>query len=113
MGNLCCIHGDSEVNQRRNQTRIEQENQRIISRTVNSNILTGQVKGVPLQRVEKPKIQKLTSVRDLASPKCLQDITEVQRNFTSLKPKVDNFHFNDGRSQKLICLKGTIPISYW
>ena len=45
------------------------------------------------------------------SQKCIQDIEEVLRNFPGLNPKVDNFHFNDGRSQKLICLKGTIPIS--
>ena len=106
MGNLCCIQGDSERNQRR-QTRIVQENQRIRTRTEenHSNIPTG-------HHVQQPKIQKLPSIQDLASPKCLQDITEVRRNFPSLNPKVDDFHFNDGRSQKLICLKGNIPISY-
>ena len=46
------------------------------------------------------------------SDRCKQDILNVLHHYNGLKPKLDKFTFNDGRSRDLICLEGTIPVPY-
>ncbi|KAI8076832.1 UEV domain-containing protein [Halteromyces radiatus] len=36
----------------------------------------------------------------------------LQMHITSLKPKMDTYTYNDGHTQLLLCLHGTIPITY-
>ncbi|SAM06417.1 hypothetical protein [Absidia glauca] len=36
----------------------------------------------------------------------------LQMHITSLKPKMDTYTYNDGHTQLLLCLHGTVPITY-
>lgn len=44
--------------------------------------------------------------------RCKSDILGALHHYNGLKPKLDKFTFNDGRTRDLICLEGTIPVPY-
>ena len=46
------------------------------------------------------------------SDRCKPDILSALHHYSGLKPKLDKFTFNDGRTKDLICLQGTIPVPY-
>ena len=46
------------------------------------------------------------------SARCKTDIMNALQYYPGLKPKLEKFTFNDGRSRDLICLTGTIPVPY-
>ncbi len=48
--------------------------------------------------------------RNLASTK--RDILSALNHYRGLVPKLEKFSFNDGRTRDLVCLKGTIPVTY-
>lgn len=41
-----------------------------------------------------------------------RDIMSALTNYRGLAPKLEKFVFNDGRARDLICLRGTIPVTY-
>ena len=41
-----------------------------------------------------------------------RDIMSALNNYRGLTPKLEKFTFNDGRARDLICLRGTIPVTY-
>ncbi|ELU15363.1 hypothetical protein CAPTEDRAFT_155778 [Capitella teleta] len=41
-----------------------------------------------------------------------RDILNALRSYTDLRPMKDTFIFNDGKRQELLCLTGTIPVSF-
>ncbi|KAI9276259.1 UEV domain-containing protein [Sporodiniella umbellata] len=41
-----------------------------------------------------------------------RDVNTVLQTYLSLKPKMDTYTSNDGHTQLLLCLHGTIPITY-
>ncbi|KAI7889166.1 UEV domain-containing protein [Mucor mucedo] len=41
-----------------------------------------------------------------------RDVDAVLQTYLSLKPKMDTYTSNDGHTQLLLCLHGTIPITY-
>ncbi|XP_013413928.1 tumor susceptibility gene 101 protein isoform X2 [Lingula anatina] len=41
-----------------------------------------------------------------------RDILQAFSNFKDLRPNVDSFVFNDGNRKELLCLEGTIPVTY-
>ncbi|XP_013401998.1 tumor susceptibility gene 101 protein isoform X2 [Lingula anatina] len=41
-----------------------------------------------------------------------RDILQALSHFKDLKPNVDSFVFNDGNRKELLCLEGTIPVTY-
>ena len=45
-------------------------------------------------------------------PKCKSDILGALHHYNGLKPKLDKFTFNDGRTRDLIVLEGTVPVPY-
>ncbi|CAH8490501.1 unnamed protein product, partial [Dicrocoelium dendriticum] len=51
-----------------------------------------------------PKYKYASQVRE--------DVKRVLVSYKQLRPKIDNFIFNDGTSQDLVCLEGTIPVLY-
>lgn len=42
----------------------------------------------------------------------INDMSGVLFNYKDLKPSVESYMFNDGNRKKMICLSGTIPVSY-
>ena len=48
--------------------------------------------------------------RNAASAK--RDILNALTHYRGLVPKLEKFIFNDGRARDLICLRGTIPVTY-
>ena len=44
--------------------------------------------------------------------RCKNDILGALHHYNGLKPKLDKFTFNDGRTRDLIVLDGTIPVPY-
>jgi ESCRT-I complex subunit TSG101 len=46
------------------------------------------------------------------SDRCKPDILGALHHYPGLKPKIDKFSFNDGRTRDLLCLFGTIPVPY-
>ncbi|KAI8370042.1 UEV domain-containing protein [Choanephora cucurbitarum] len=44
--------------------------------------------------------------------KTFRDVDAVLQTYLSLKPKMDAYTSNDGHTQLLLCLHGTIPITY-
>ena len=44
--------------------------------------------------------------------RCKSDILGALQYYNGLKPKLDKFTFNDGRTRDLIVLDGTIPVPY-
>ncbi|KAI7901445.1 UEV domain-containing protein [Cokeromyces recurvatus] len=41
-----------------------------------------------------------------------RDVDSVLQTYLSLKPKMDTYTSNDGNTQLLLCLHGTVPITY-
>ncbi|KAF5395109.1 hypothetical protein PHET_07659 [Paragonimus heterotremus] len=46
------------------------------------------------------------------APRVREDVINALANYKELRPKMENFTFNDGTSQDLVCLEGTIPVDY-
>ena len=47
-----------------------------------------------------------------SSDQAKRDIMGALHHYPGLKPKMEKYNFNDGRSKDLICLEGTIPVPY-
>ncbi|KAI9315381.1 UEV domain-containing protein [Dichotomocladium elegans] len=54
-----------------------------------------------------------TMLQHYADPdRTFRDVDAVLQLYISLKPKMDTYTYNDGHTQLLLCLHGTVPITY-
>ncbi|KAI8371583.1 UEV domain-containing protein [Radiomyces spectabilis] len=54
-----------------------------------------------------------TALQHYSDPeRTFRDVDAVLQMYVSLRPKMDNYTYNDGHTELLLCLYGTVPITY-
>lgn len=63
-------------------------------------------------KMSKPISQLLSIAKYTHSEHTRKDVVNVIKNFKTLQPRLERYTFPNGVSKELICLDGTIPVSF-